>query len=457
MAVMAAGAHAISCRAGCSSRSPRRCSSGSAGGSIPAPLTPCAAAGPTWTCWSRWAPRWRGCSARGHGARARRAVYFEAGARSSRWYCWASCSSRGRGAHLGRDRGAAAAAAAGRARRARRQAAGRPGAGVNRGEIFVVRAGESVPVDGEVVDGSSSVNEAMLTGESMPVGKLPGANGLRGHVNGDGLLRCRATGVGSQTLLAGIVRLVEEAQGSKAPIQRLADRISGVFVPAVVAIALVTFAGWWWLRGDFAAALINAVAVLVIACPCALGLATPTAIMVGTGRGAPPRHTDQQRRGAGTRGAASTRWSSTRPARSPKGARRRRDLLPAAGAEREALRMAAALEHGSDASAGRRRSASGAADRVARCRSSNFRAFAGRGVAAQAGGAPACGSVRRLLAETRRRASTRPSSRESQAAARRWWASPRTACSSAGSRSRTRCGRRGGGGRRAPGARHRGR
>lgn len=154
------------------------------------------------------------------------------------------------------------------------------------GDVFLVRAGESVPVDGEVVDGHSSVNEAMLTGESMPVGKGPGDVVYAATSNGQGALRCRARAVGDDTLLAGIVRLVGEAQGSKAPVQRLADRISGIFVPVVCALATLTFGLWWTLAGDLPQALINAVAVLVIACPCALGLATPTAIMVGTGLGA---------------------------------------------------------------------------------------------------------------------------------------------------------------------------
>jgi len=157
---------------------------------------------------------------------------------------------------------------------------------LNPGDVFVVRPGESVPVDGEVVEGASSVNEAMLTGESLPAAKGLGDKVYAATVNGEGLIRCRATGVGSHTLLAGIIRMVEQAQGSKAPVQRLADRISAIFVPVVTAIALVAFAGWWIFTGDFTNALVNAVAVLVIACPCALGLATPTAIMVGTGRGA---------------------------------------------------------------------------------------------------------------------------------------------------------------------------
>jgi Cu+-exporting ATPase len=154
------------------------------------------------------------------------------------------------------------------------------------GDVFLVRPGESVPVDGELIDGDSSVNESMLTGESMPVGKRAGDRVFAATANGQGAMRCRATGVGEHTLLAGIIRMVGEAQGSKAPVQRLADRMSAIFVPTVCVIALLTFLGWWWYAGQFSEALVNAVAVLVIACPCALGLATPTAIMVGTGQGA---------------------------------------------------------------------------------------------------------------------------------------------------------------------------
>ena len=153
-------------------------------------------------------------------------------------------------------------------------------------EIFIIRAGDSIPVDGIVLDGASSIDESMLTGESRPVDKQAGSLVFSGTVNADGSLRCRATAVGSQTALAAIVRMVQQAQGSKAPIQRLADRISAVFVPAVLAIAAVTLLAWLAVGAGFDRALVNAVAVLVIACPCALGLATPTAIMVGTGRGA---------------------------------------------------------------------------------------------------------------------------------------------------------------------------
>ncbi len=159
-------------------------------------------------------------------------------------------------------------------------------ASVVAGDRFMVRAGERIPVDGIVQGGSSSLDESMLTGESALVAKEAGAKVYAGTLNQEGTLTCEATGVGSATLLAGIVRLVAEAQGSKAPIQRLADRVAGVFVPIVVVIAAVTFVATWGFTGDVARGIVHAVAVLVIAGPCALGLATPTAIMVGTGRGA---------------------------------------------------------------------------------------------------------------------------------------------------------------------------
>ena len=154
------------------------------------------------------------------------------------------------------------------------------------GDVFVVRAGDSVAVDGRVLTGESAVNEAMLTGESTPVAKTSGDTVLAGTVNESGPLRCEATAVGAATLLAAIVRQVAAAQGSKAPVQRLADRVSAWFVPAVLVIATLTFAANGILTGDWVTALMRATAVLVIACPCALGLATPTALMVGVGLGA---------------------------------------------------------------------------------------------------------------------------------------------------------------------------
>jgi len=153
-------------------------------------------------------------------------------------------------------------------------------------EVFIVRPGEGIPVDGVVIEGSSNVNESMLTGESLPQGKQLEDKVYAATLNQQGLLKCRVTAVGSQTQLAAIICMVEQAQGSKAPIQRLADRISAIFVPVVLVIASITFAVWWFLGTGFSEALINAVSVLVIACPCALGLATPTAIVVATGRAA---------------------------------------------------------------------------------------------------------------------------------------------------------------------------
>jgi Cu+-exporting ATPase len=159
---------------------------------------------------------------------------------------------------------------------------------VRKGDGVIVRPGEKIAVDGVVKEGYSAVDESMLTGESIPVEKRPGDMVMGGTINKTGSFQFEATKVGKETALAQIIRLVEEAQGSKAPIQRLADRVAGVFVPAVISIALATFAVWMIFgpRPALTLALLNFVAVLIIACPCALGLATPTAIMVGTGRGA---------------------------------------------------------------------------------------------------------------------------------------------------------------------------
>jgi len=151
------------------------------------------------------------------------------------------------------------------------------------GDVMVVRPGARVPADGRVLEGSSHLDESLLTGESLPVARGPGEPVLSGAVNGEGMLLVEATKVGADTMLAHIIRMVEDAQAVKAPIQRLVDRVSAVFVPAVLLISLVTLLGWGLATGDWQQALLNAVAVQVIACPCALGLATPTGIMVGTG------------------------------------------------------------------------------------------------------------------------------------------------------------------------------
>ncbi|AKJ27136.1 metal ABC transporter ATPase [Caldimonas brevitalea] len=154
---------------------------------------------------------------------------------------------------------------------------------VRPGDLVVIRPGERVPVDGEVVEGASQIDESLITGESLPVAKHLGDPVTGGSVNAEGLLVVRTTAVGAESTLSRIVRLVESAQAKKAPIQRLVDRVSAVFVPVVIAIAALTLLGWGAGTGDWEAAILNAVAVLVIACPCALGLATPTAIMAGTG------------------------------------------------------------------------------------------------------------------------------------------------------------------------------
>ncbi|MEX2191653.1 MAG: heavy metal translocating P-type ATPase [Bacteroidota bacterium] len=155
------------------------------------------------------------------------------------------------------------------------------------GDTVIVRPGESIPVDGVITEGRTSIDESMLTGESMPVDRTVGEKAFGGTINGSGSIELRAAAVGTDTVIAHVIRLVEEAQGSKAPIQNLVDKIASVFVPIVMGISLVTFAAWL-LVGDvtLSAALMNSIAVLIIACPCALGLATPTAIMVGTGLGA---------------------------------------------------------------------------------------------------------------------------------------------------------------------------
>src|SRR6185295_9443789 len=153
------------------------------------------------------------------------------------------------------------------------------------GAIVRVRPGEKVPVDGVVVAGASAVDESLLTGEPRPIEKTAGDTVVGGTINSYGMLDARATAVGSDTVLAGIVRLVEDAQSRKAPVQRLADRLAGVLVPMVLVAAAVTLAAWA-IGGDGGAGVMAAVAVLVVACPCSLGLATPAAVLVGTGRGA---------------------------------------------------------------------------------------------------------------------------------------------------------------------------
>ncbi|GAO35598.1 ATPase P [Sulfuricella sp. T08] len=255
-------------------------------------------------------------------------------------------------------------------------------------DIFIVRAGESIPVDGEVIEGDSSVVEAMLTGESLPVGKTAGAKVFAATQNQQGMLKCRATGVGSHTVLAGIIRLVEQAQGSKAPIQRLADVISGVFVPVVVSISLVTFTAWWLIGGEFTPALINAVAVLVIACPCALGLATPTAIMVGTGNGAKAgiliRNAEALERAGKIRTLVVDK-TGTLTLGSPTVT----DIVPASGSdEHSLLRLAATLEQGSEHPLAKAVMSHAASAGIVPAAITGFAAVTGKGVSGEIAGTP---------------------------------------------------------------------
>ncbi|HXG08883.1 MAG TPA: heavy metal translocating P-type ATPase [Gemmataceae bacterium] len=221
---------------------------------------------------------------------------------------------------------------------------------VKPGDLLRVRPGEKVPVDGVVTEGRSAVDESMISGEPIPVEKEPGSRLLGGTVNGTGTLLMRAERVGSDTLLAHIVRMVSEAQRSRAPVQRLVDRVSAYFVPAVLLVALLTFAAWavWGGEGRLAQALANAVAVLIIACPCALGLATPMAIMVGTGRGAESGVLFRNAEALEILQKADT-LIVDKTGTLTEGKPRLVDIEPAAGfSADELLRLAAGLERGSE-------------------------------------------------------------------------------------------------------------
>jgi Cu+-exporting ATPase len=265
------------------------------------------------------------------------------------------------------------------------------------GDLVLVRPGERLPVDGVVRRGAGSVDESLLTGESLPVARQPGDRVTGGAINGEAPLTIETTAIGAETVLARMVRLVEDAQAAKPSIQRLADRVSAVFVPVVVAIALATFAGWWLAGAGLATALINAVAVLVIACPCAMGLATPTAIMVGTGIAA--RHgilikDAEALERAHLVGVAAFDKTGTltegRPVLT--------DILPAPGQTREGvLRLAAALQAGSEHPLAR---AVLAAHPASPPPAEAMRALPGRGVEGTVEGRRLVLGSRRLLEET---------------------------------------------------------
>jgi Cu+-exporting ATPase len=222
-----------------------------------------------------------------------------------------------------------------------------PAESVMAGEVIVVRPGEKIPTDGIVLEGDSSVDESMLTGESMPVEKTVGSPVIGGTLNRTGMFRFKATRVGTETALAQIIKLVEEAQASSAPIQRLADKVTGCFVPAVVGTALLAFIGWW-LAGNFPQGLLAFIAVLIIACPCALGIATPAALMVGIGKGA--------ENGILIRGGEILERAQNldtvvfdKTGTLTKGEPAVTDILPLGGfSEQGVLRLAAAVEFGSE-------------------------------------------------------------------------------------------------------------
>jgi heavy metal translocating P-type ATPase len=269
------------------------------------------------------------------------------------------------------------------------------------GDVVRVRPGEKVPVDGEVIQGRSAVNESMLTGESLPVDKDPGARVAGATINGHGVLTVRASAIGSDTALAQIVRLVEEAQGSKAPVQRLADRVSAIFVPTVIAVAILTALAWILLAGDPTEGLIAAVAVLIIACPCALGLATPTAIMVGTGRGA---SLGVLIKGGDVleRSKRVTTVVFDKTGTLTNGQMRLTDVRAATGTDpEEVLRLAAAVESSSEHPVARAVVDAAGERGVALSGAEDFTAVAGHGVRARVEGRTVWVGSRRLLADAR--------------------------------------------------------
>jgi len=267
------------------------------------------------------------------------------------------------------------------------------------GDLLLVRPGEKIPADGEVVDGASAVDESMLTGESLPVAKAAGDRVAGATVNAGGALTVRATRVGADTALARIVRLVEDAQASKGPAQRLADRVSAVFVPAVIAIAALAFAGWATIGGDPLAGLLAAVAVLVVACPCALGLATPTAVMAGTGRGADLgiliRSVEALERARAISTVVLDKTGTLTRGRMELTA-----VVPARGQDRdELLRLAGAAERSSEHPIGQAVAAAAGDRPGALPELSGFAALAGHGVRAEVAGRTVWVGRRKLAAE----------------------------------------------------------
>ena len=256
-----------------------------------------------------------------------------------------------------------------------------PLAVVKVGDLVAVLPGERVPVDAEVTEGTSHVDESLVTGESLPVAKAPGSRITGGSVNAEGRLVARTVAVGAESTLSRIIRAVESAQAAKAPIQRLVDRVSEVFVPAVVAVAFVTLLGWGLLAGNWEAAILNAVAVLVIACPCALGLATPTAVMAGTGVAA--RHGILIKDAEALEVAHRARVVAfDKTGTLTEGRPALVEVVPAGIAREEALALAAAVQRGSTHPLARAVEEAAAREAVAIPAATDLRAVPGRGVEA---------------------------------------------------------------------------
>ncbi len=222
-----------------------------------------------------------------------------------------------------------------------------PARAVQRGDVVVIRPGEKVPVDGEIIDGATAMDESLLTGESLPVAKQPGDLVTGGAINADGMVSVKATRVGQDSTLSQIVRLIQNAQASKAPVQKLVDKIAAVFVPLVVAFALITWGAWFLVGYGWEVGLINAVTVLVIACPCALGLATPTAIMVGTGVAAKHGILIKDA-GALERARNVDTVVFDKTGTLSEGRLSLRNVHPLKGNEKELLRLSANVQHGSE-------------------------------------------------------------------------------------------------------------
>ncbi|QAZ39289.1 copper-transporting ATPase [Methylibium sp. Pch-M] len=252
-----------------------------------------------------------------------------------------------------------------------------------RGDLVVVRPGERLPVDGLVEEGASHLDESLLTGESLPVARGAGERVIGGSLNGEGLLRVRATALGAESTLARIVRLVETAQAAKAPIQQLVDRVSAVFVPVVLVIAALTLLGWGLAAGDWSRATLNAVAVLVIACPCALGLATPAALMAGTGVAA--QHGILVKDAAALEAAQGLRVVAFDKTGTLTVGQPTLVELKATGAHDATLALAAAAQAGSEHPLARAVLSAARARSLALSAAQDVRAVAGRGVAARVG------------------------------------------------------------------------